>query len=268
MIIFFIKIEILKKSKWLNLNKIIIAKITLYFIIIFSYQSLIDCKLLSKVEVKKTDFRFIISLKFNGEDFRYNKQYLLKKNLDSISITKIRFYLTNIEILFSDNSKYMEKFSYHLIDLDDNKSLEFVLKNIPKKEISNIKFCLGVDSITNVSGALNGDLDPRKGMYWSWNSGYINLKMEGNYYNILGNKNSFEYHIGGYISPNNSLRNLSFNIVKNFKTNYKINLVLDLGNFFDSFDYKNNRSVLIPGAESNKVMDGFKNIFKVSNNEN
>jgi hypothetical protein len=92
--------------------------------------------------------------------------------------------------------------------------------------------------------------------------------MEGNYYNILGNKNSFEYHIGGYISPNNSLRNLSFNIVKNFKTNYKINLVLDLGNFFDSFDYKNNRSVLIPGAESNKVMDGFKNIFKVSNNEN
>lgn len=62
MIIFFIKIEILKKSKWLNLNKIIIAKITLYFIIIFSYQSLIDCKLLSMVEVKKTDFRFIISL--------------------------------------------------------------------------------------------------------------------------------------------------------------------------------------------------------------
>lgn len=26
---------------------------------------------------------------------------------------------------------------------------------------------------------MDGDLDPLNGMYWAWNSGYINMKIEG-----------------------------------------------------------------------------------------
>jgi len=36
-----------------------------------------------------------------------------------------------------------------------------------------------VDSLANVSGAMSNDLDATKGMYWSWQSGFINLKIEG-----------------------------------------------------------------------------------------
>jgi len=59
---------------------------------------------------------------------------------------------------------------------------------------------IGTDSITNVSGALDGDLDPIKGMYWAWNSGCINFKLEGTRV-ISGKKTPFEYHIGGYNGP-------------------------------------------------------------------
>jgi hypothetical protein len=64
------------------------------------------------------------------------------------------------------------------------------------KEVKAIQFKLGIDSITNVSGAFGGALDPTKGMYWSWQSGYINFKMEGR----VKDKN-YLLHLGGYSSP-------------------------------------------------------------------
>ena len=63
-------------------------------------------------------------------------------------------------------------------------------------------FLLGVDSLTNVSGAFGGDLDPIKGMYWAWNSGYINLKLEGTSPGSPYPSHGFELHLGGYLPPN------------------------------------------------------------------
>lgn len=112
-------------------------------------------------------------------------------------LTKCRFYISNITAL-NDKDEVLHVFSdAFLIDLNDSASWSIIL---PKMEGSTqLKFGVGIDSITNASGAFGGDLDPTNGMYWSWQSGYINIKLEGK---IIGPKNKkLEYHLGGYLTP-------------------------------------------------------------------
>ena len=73
---------------------------------------------------------------------------------------------------------------------------------------NTIAFNLGIDSITNVSGAQGGDLDPTKGMYWAWQSGFINIKLQGTSNSCPPPKNEFEFHLGGYQYPFNSLQTI------------------------------------------------------------
>lgn len=62
-----------------------------------------------------------------------------------------------------------------------------------------VKFGIGIDSVINTSGAFGGNLDPTNDVYWSWQSGYINMKLEGEI--IAPRLRKFEYHLGGYTSP-------------------------------------------------------------------
>lgn len=83
-----------------------------------------------------------------------------------------RFYLGGFRFLQKGREVFREESSYHLVDWNETWKLA-----IP--EYDEMAFLLGTDSLANVSGALGGDLDPTKGMYWTWNSGYINVKLEG-----------------------------------------------------------------------------------------
>jgi hypothetical protein len=47
------------------------------------------------------------------------------------------------------------------------------------KSISKITFSAGIDSLTSTAGIQKGVIDPINGMYWAWQSGYVNFKIEG-----------------------------------------------------------------------------------------
>ena len=120
------------------------------------------------------------SLKFNpsfGQSkLSSDSAYKISIN-DSIQITAFKFYISNLELLNKNKSVWKDSIPFHLIDAFNEKTLAFKIPtNIP---YTKVKFNLGIDSITNVSGAMGGDLDPTKGMYWTWQSGYINFKLEG-----------------------------------------------------------------------------------------
>jgi hypothetical protein len=118
-------------------------------------------------------------------------------NSDTLSIDRFRFYISSVVLTFENGQKYIESNSWHLIDAEVPSSLLFSLKNVPEKPIAEIAFNIGIDSVCSVSGALSGDLDPVKGMYWAWNSGYINAKLEGKLLSMNGKKKEpFEFHIG------------------------------------------------------------------------
>ena len=128
---------------------------------------------------------------------------------EKYNITKLRYYVTNISIAKCNNF-LKEKNSYHLIDESKEES-KIINLSLPAGDYNFLNFLLGVDSLHNVSGAQTGDLDPAKDMFWTWNSGYVMAKMEGNSPDSKLVNNKFEFHIGGFSGPYNVLKEIHLN---------------------------------------------------------
>ena len=176
-------------------------------------------------------------------------------NTEQTNVDVFKFYISNIELQFEDGSTFVEQNSYHLIDLEDEFTHKLTLQNVSRR-IEKLRFTVGTDSTTNVSGALDGDLDPIKGMYWSWNSGYVNFKVEGKY-----EKLPFEFHIGGYLAPNATARNVEINVVNS--TSETLVVQVDVMAFLARIDITQMNSVLIPGANASELADLFSTIFSI-----
>jgi len=125
-------------------------------------------------------------------------------------ISKFRFYVSQVSA--KDNSHTQkEKNSYHLIDAADPSTLQFSFSLKPGTYHS-IDFLLGVDSVRNFSGAQTGELDPVKDMFWTWNSGYVMLKLEGRSTASTALNNRIEYHIGGYSGAFNTIKKIHLDV--------------------------------------------------------
>ena len=140
-----------------------------------------------------------ISIKplFNTAPLQLNYPYILPSK-DSVRIETLKFYLSNIELYQEEKLVWQATESFHLVDFSKPNSLLIPFKITAPIDYNYIQFNLGIDSTTNSRGVMEGDLDPMFGMYWTWQSGYINFKLEGN--SLLGDtyKNQFQYHLGGY----------------------------------------------------------------------
>lgn len=112
--------------------------------------------------------------------------------------------------------------------------------------ITSVRFYLGIDSSTNVAGVGQGDLDPTKGMYWAWQSGYINMKLEGNSKLCSKTKNEFQYHLGGYAAPNNALQLIELKLDGNGRYNVKV----DVEQFFTRTDMRQIAHVMSPSIKA------------------
>ena len=55
----------------------------------------------------------------------------------------------------------------------------------------------GIDSAIQVGGVGTGALDPVRGMYWTWQTGYVQWKMEGAI-RVNGEEHPLELHLGGF----------------------------------------------------------------------
>jgi hypothetical protein len=135
------------------------------------------------------------------------KQYINPFN-ETYTVSRLKYYISNIVLKNTRNKIVAEKDSYHLIteaeeDMVVNNNFSFAVKTGTYQSIS---FLIGVDSIKNVSGAQTNALDPLNGMFWTWNTGYIMFKMEGTSPQSTIANNTFEYHIGGFSGSNNVLR--------------------------------------------------------------
>ena len=140
---------------------------------------------------------------------------------DSLKISKCAIYLTNFKFYNQAQLVFEDTAKAHLIDLIDPSLLQFTMpKNL---QYNWVEFNIGIDSSTSVTGVLTGDLDPRKGMYWAWQSGYINFKLEG----ILNTKvqQPFQYHIGGYAGKLNAIQTNSFEVYPNNKYTLSFNFM-------------------------------------------
>ncbi len=120
-----------------------------------------------------------------------------------------KYYISHVSLQKGDGSWYEDRNDYFLVNEDEPASKTITLNDIPEGQYSALRFMLGVDSLHNCSGIQEGTLDPVKGMFWTWNTGYIFLKLEGTCPGSTSPGHIFEYHIGGYKPPNNCIRTIT-----------------------------------------------------------
>lgn len=155
------------------------------------------------------------------------------------TVTKLNYYIGNIRLTKTDGKEYFLE-DYFFISEDEEKvaSKTILLDKIPAGEYTSIQFLIGVDSLHNCSGAQSGALDPINAMFWTWNTGYIFLKLEGKSTFSTLPGNTLEYHIGGYKEPSNCVRSVTLNfenpIVIDAKMNTKLNLKTDVSEILKS----------------------------------
>ncbi|MFC3824788.1 MULTISPECIES: MbnP family protein [Niastella] len=116
--------------------------------------------------------------------------------------TGFKFYIHNFQLENTDSGKIFKlaKDKYYLVDFSDTTTMEIKITIAPYV-YNRFSFTIGVDSAQNVGGAQTDALDPAKGMFWNWNTGYIMAKLEGT--SPKSPTGRFEYHIGGFSGEEN-----------------------------------------------------------------
>lgn len=208
-----------------------------------------------------------VHLRMQGRDIQLeNKQYYTAKG-DSLYLDACRFYLSGFELKSAHSTGYKEPNSYHLFDAEDPETAKIMLNSVPATLYDSLVFWVGTDSLANVSGAMSGDLDPTKGMYWAWNSGYINFKLEGRSNACNTRRHMFEFHVGGYLPPYPTVRRVALplaNCVVRQEECRKLALMVDLDGFFKHIRLAECNSVMIPGARAAELADYFKTVFSIN----
>jgi hypothetical protein len=192
-------------------------------------------------------------LKFGKETLEPNKNYI-SASKDTLQIETFRFYVSDIKIQYSDATTYKPQKQYHLIDLESLETLKLPIIT-SRKTISKITFQIGIDSTASVSGALGGDLDATNGMYWAWQSGYINMKIEGKSSSCKTRKNEFQFHIGGYLKPYYAMRKVELNTSNT-------NITVDIAELFSKVKLIETNSIMIPGSQAMTIADLSVYMFK------
>lgn len=119
-------------------------------------------------------------------------------SLVSIRIDKLRWYVS-LPPAGKKGSKAW------LLDLADSASLDqtYLHQTMSGPGKNKISLLFGIDSAIQVGGVGTGALDPLRGMYWTWQTGYVQWKMEGAI-RVDGVESPMELHLGGFDGPTNA----------------------------------------------------------------
>ena len=174
-----------------------------------------------------------LKLTVGSAPFHLHTNYLIN-GTDSIRLDQFKFYVGN------------QHGDYQLVDASDTTTF-----NLP---FADNLLIIGMDSLANTSGKLEGAFDPLLGMYWAWNTGYTQLKLVGNYTTAQSNI-PFEYHLGGYRSP--------------FATSFPLHLThehaeiqMPLEQFFLNLPILTTPKIMLPGQAAQQIFNSFAGTFR------
>lgn len=184
-----------------------------------------------------------INLKAGNELVELNEPVRL--NGYSFQLEQARLYLSKFEFYQNGHLKATDSTLAYLVDLEIDSTRKLIFPVVQGSGIDEIRFLFGIDSLTNTSGAMNGALDPMHGMYWSWQSGYINCKLEGTF--TAPERETFQLHLGGYAHPFSGVQRI---LLKTDKTNV-CHLDIDLNALMERvIRTKSELHVMSPGSRA------------------
>ncbi len=194
-------------------------------------------------------------------------------NGDQVDVSMFKFYISNIVLTKASGETWAQSESYYLCNAADLSTMRFTIPNVPTGEYNQISFMIGVDSLRNVSGTQAGALDPANNMFWTWSSGYIFMKFEGNSPQSTSGGNNVTYHIGGYAGANRGQRMVSLPLTTTTalvteSTTPQIFLEADAGELFESPNTVNIATLsfaMSVNANSKMIADNYANMFSLIN---
>jgi hypothetical protein len=164
---------------------------------------------------------------------------------ESYKVTALKYYISNIRLRRNDDFVYEDEVAvdgskgYYLIDESIAASRHLTIENVPPGDYVEMTFTIGVDANRLTEGAQTGSLDPVKGMFWSWNTGYIFVKMEGVSAASSDPDHVILYHVGGYADPDNNIKTKSVlmgdepAMIRGDKTP-EMHMIVDINKFFEA----------------------------------
>jgi len=162
-----------------------------------------------------------VSVRWGNEPITLENHYFLGE--DTLIFHELKLYLSDFQ--FEKETRKQVLIGPRFIDLEDPSSLQ-LFPDFPVEEYQSLRFHFGLDSSYHVSESVEGPLNPMNGMYWAWNSGYIQFKCTGTSSSITLTDQTFEFHLGGYRQPFETLQSIQLAIKGN-------TLILDIKPFFE-----------------------------------
>lgn len=202
------------------------------------------CSMVGNAQTAKTNLSFIPEI--NGQPLKQGVKYYIQKNSDSVSIDLFMFYISNVEFVNNGKVVVRQPESFYLLDMFDAQSCQVLVSMQENTQFDHVRFNLGIDSATNVSGAMGGVLDPTKGMYWAWQSGYINMKLEGTSNKCQERNHRFQYHLGGYAAPFSALQKVEIAV----QPGNEVSIVVDVQHFLGQLNLGTLSHVMSPCAKA------------------
>ena len=222
----------------------------------------------------KADVVLNFSHQVAGQPLIYGNTYTNPFGED-FTVTKFKYYISKIRLEnISAGSHSSEDENYFLVDESQASSKKISFKT-ETGNYNAVSFLLGVDSVRNVSGAQTGALDPANDMFWTWNSGYIMAKLEGqSSFSTLIN-NEIEYHIGGFKGAENVVKRivLPFSQGIEIKNDRATSILIsaDLNKWFRNthdLPIAINPACVMPGNLATQYAENYLGMFQITQIEN
>lgn len=212
--------------------------IKLFLFLAFASVSLLGCKKDEEEETPKASGNIEVEVinQVDGAPAQSGVTYTHPLGTQ-YSFNLLKYLLTNWELV-NDKGETYRPGNYELIDALNPATCKMNFDSIPAGNYTKIRFFLGMDSLSNYTLTNYGDLDASNGMVWTWSTGYIFLKLEGEFINMDGEETPLIYHFGTmraqvrYELPLNNLKidantrklRMYFNLNEIFRNPDSINL--------------------------------------------
>lgn len=202
---------------------------------------------------------------------QWNTDYSNPYN-ETYSVRQFKFYLQHISLIRPDGSstENLRSDSCYLVDFADTPSTTLKLHFNPGT-YAGIRLTIGVDSALNNSGAQTGSLDPLRGMFWTWNTGYIMAKLEGSSPDAQTPNKVFEYHIGGFEGPDKVMQQAtvdfpSGDLVLEENGSTQIDMQADCNTWFNSehaLRIGDTAVCTMPGSLAHMISENYRHMFSI-----
>ena len=185
---------------------------------------------------------------------------------EPFSVEQFKYYISDIRVTGEGQTEKLLD-QPHLVDEGDSSSLVLHLSS-GVSGIRAIRFTVGVDSLANLGGVPTGDLDPMLGMFWTWNTGYVYARLQGESDSAKSPAHRFTWDIGGYKSPSNAVRTISLAIPKQNGQGQdsEINIYVDILKWFDGKQPLRIAASPVchqPGALAMQIADNYSTMFSI-----